>query len=50
MSIDKSVSEHYQHGDLLCAIEAATPALGRTIDSIATEDLAPVENIFLKGH
>jgi hypothetical protein len=34
MSNDRAVSEHYLHGDLLKAIQAAIPRLGKTLDSI----------------
>ena len=45
MSIDKAVSEHYLHGDLLEAIQTAITNLGKTVDSVTIEDLAPVEVI-----
>ena len=46
---DKAVSEHYLHGDLLKAIQAAIPKLGKTIDSITIEDLAPVDEFHIGG-
>lgn len=49
MSYDKSVSDHYLHGDLLNAIKAALPALGKTIENITIEDLAPVDEFHIGG-
>ncbi|MEE9573418.1 MAG: class I SAM-dependent methyltransferase [Candidatus Neomarinimicrobiota bacterium] len=49
MPHDKSVSEHYLHGDLLKAIQGALPKLGKTIDSITIEDLAPVDEFHIGG-
>lgn len=49
MSYDKSVSDHYLHGDLLKAIEAALPELGKTPETISIEDLAPVDEFHIGG-
>ncbi len=49
MSNDRAVSEHYLHGDLLKAIQAAIPRLGKTLDSITIEDLAPVDEFHIGG-
>lgn len=49
MSYDKSVSDHYLHGDLLSAIEAALPALGKTTANVTIEDLAPVDEFHIGG-
>jgi len=49
MSSDKAVSEHYLHGDLLNAIQAAITELGKTIDSISIEDLASVDEFHIGG-
>jgi len=49
MSYDKSVSDHYLHGGLLEAIEAALPCLGKTPASITVEDLAPVDEFHIGG-
>lgn len=49
MSYDKSVSDHYLHGDLLNAIENALPALGKTTENVAIEDLAPVDEFHIGG-
>ena len=49
MSNDKAVSEHYVHGNLLKAIQAALPELGKTIDNVTIEDLAPVDEFHIGG-
>ena len=49
MSNDKAVSEHYTHGDLLNPIHAALAKLGKTVDSVTIEDLAPVDEFHIGG-
>jgi ubiquinone/menaquinone biosynthesis C-methylase UbiE len=49
MSYDKSVSDHYLHGNLLKAIESALPALGKTIQTVTIEDLAAVDEFHIGG-
>lgn len=49
MSYEQAVSQHYTHGSLLSAIEAAIPKLGKTIDSISIEDLGPVDEFHIGG-
>jgi len=49
MSYDKSVSDHYLHGDLLNAIETSLPALGKTTQNVTIEDLAPVDEFHIGG-
>jgi ubiquinone/menaquinone biosynthesis C-methylase UbiE len=49
MSNDKVISDHYEHGSLLDAIEAALPQLGKTIHNITIEDLAPVDEFHIGG-
>jgi len=49
MSYDKSVSDVYVHGDLLNAIEAALPSLGKTTENVTIEDLAPVDEFHIGG-
>jgi SAM-dependent methyltransferase len=46
---DKTVSEHYTHGDLLQAIQASITKLGKTVDSITIEDLGPVDEFHIGG-
>jgi len=49
MSYDKTVSDHYLHGNLLNAIEAALPSLGKTTANVTVEDLAPVDEFHIGG-
>jgi len=49
MQNDKAVAEHYFHGDLLNAIQAAVARLGKTIDSVTIDDLAPVDEFHIGG-
>ena len=49
MSYDESVSDHYLHGGLLKAIEAALPNLGKTPENITIEDLSPVDEFHIGG-
>lgn len=49
MSYDQSVSDHYLHGNLLNAIADALPALGKTIENVTIEDLAPVDEFHIGG-
>ncbi|MDO6712744.1 methyltransferase domain-containing protein [Aliiglaciecola sp. 2_MG-2023] len=49
VSHDERVSEHYLHGDLLSAIEAALCALGKTSENLTLDDLAPVDEFHIGG-
>jgi len=49
MSYEKSVADHYLHGDLLKSIEAALPSLGKTSENISIEDLAAVDEFHIGG-
>lgn len=49
MSYDKSVSAHYDHGNLLNAIEIALSTIGKTVETITIEDLAPVDEFHIGG-
>ncbi|MFT5232823.1 MAG: ubiquinone/menaquinone biosynthesis C-methylase UbiE [Candidatus Krumholzibacteriia bacterium] len=49
MSYENSVSDHYTHGNLLEAIEAALPALGKTTANLTADDLAPVDEFHIGG-
>ena len=49
MSKDKAISKHYSHGSLLTAIEDAITRLGKSIDSLTIEDLAPVDEFHIGG-
>jgi ubiquinone/menaquinone biosynthesis C-methylase UbiE len=49
MTSDKAISEHYLHGDLLQAIRASITKLGKTVDDVTIEDLAPVDEFHIGG-
>jgi ubiquinone/menaquinone biosynthesis C-methylase UbiE len=49
MSNDKDISNHYLHGSLLKAIEAALPELGKTTDTVTIEDLALIDEFHIGG-
>ena len=49
MPTDKAISEHYIHGNLLEEIELALPKIGKTIDNITIEDLAPIDEFHIGG-
>ena len=49
MSYEKEVSDHYLHGNLIDAIQAALPAIGKTTESVTIEDLAPVDEFHVGG-
>jgi SAM-dependent methyltransferase len=49
MSNDKAVSDHYLHGNLLGAIRAAVTKIGKSVDSVTIEDLAPVDEFHIGG-
>ena len=49
MANDKEVQEHYLHGDLLGSIQTALETLGKTVDSVTIDDLAPVDEFHIGG-
>lgn len=49
MTSDKTVSDHYRHGELLQAIQTALASLGKTMDCLTIEDLAPVDEFHIGG-
>lgn len=49
MSNDKAISDHYLHGDLLADIQDAIVKLGKTIENVTIEDLAPVDEFHIGG-
>jgi SAM-dependent methyltransferase len=49
MSIDRSIAQHYAHGDLERAILDALIAMGKDPDRLAIEDLAPVDEFHIGG-
>lgn len=44
-----SVSEHYTHGSLIDAIRSAIGTLGKSIDTLTVDDLAPVDEFHVGG-
>ncbi|HRW09320.1 MAG TPA: class I SAM-dependent methyltransferase [Caldilineaceae bacterium] len=46
---EQAVSRNYTHGDLLHAIEAAVAKLGKTVDTLTIDDLAPVDEFHIGG-
>ncbi len=49
MTNDKAVSGHYRHGELLQTIQTALASLGKTMDCLTIEDLAPVDEFHIGG-
>lgn len=49
MTIDRSIAQHYAHGDLERAILEALAAMGKNPDQLTTEDLAPVDEFHIGG-
>lgn len=49
MNSDKVVTENYRHGALLGAIRDSVDRLGKSIDEITIDDLAPVDEFHIGG-
>ncbi len=49
MTHDITVADHYRHGELLQAIQTALASLGKTLDRLTIEDLAPVDEFHIGG-
>lgn len=49
MAVDNTVSDHYQHGDLLGSITSALDELGKSTADVTVEDLAPVDEFHVGG-
>lgn len=49
MATDSLVSQHYTHGELLCAIQAALSKQGNSIDKLTLADIAPVDEFHIGG-
>lgn len=49
MTSDQSVSDHYEHGGLLLAIETGLTELGLSPDTATIHDLAPVDEFHIGG-
>jgi len=46
---DNTISLHYTRGDLLAAIQASLANLGKTVENVTVEDLAPVDEFHIGG-
>jgi SAM-dependent methyltransferase len=46
---EQEISAHYTHGDLTAAIRSGIEKLGKTIDSVTVDDLAPVDEFHIGG-
>ena len=49
MPTQQDVSDHYTRGNLVAAIRGGVEALGKTIDTITIDDLAPVDEYHIGG-
>src|ERR1044072_1671098 len=49
MSTEQYISTHYTHGDLVAAIRGGVEKLGKTIDTVTVDDLAPVDEFHIGG-
>jgi ubiquinone/menaquinone biosynthesis C-methylase UbiE len=49
MPMQQDVSRHYTHGDLVSAIRSGIESLGKTINSVTVDDLAPVDEFHIGG-
>lgn len=49
MSYNQSVAQHYHHGNLLNAIEASLPSIGKTRHTVNIDNLAAVDEFHIGG-
>jgi ubiquinone/menaquinone biosynthesis C-methylase UbiE len=49
MPIQPNVSKHYTHGNLVAAIQSGVESLGKSINSLTVDDLAPVDEFHIGG-
>lgn len=49
MLVENAIAEHYTHGNLLGAIQSSVAKLGKTVDSVTVDDLAPVDEFHIGG-
>jgi ubiquinone/menaquinone biosynthesis C-methylase UbiE len=49
MPTQQDISNHYTHGDLVAAIRSGIESLGKTIDSVTIDDLAPIDEFHIGG-
>ena len=45
----QQVSTHYTHGNLIAAIRSGIESLGKTVNSVTVDDLAPVDEFHIGG-
>lgn len=46
---NNAIPEHYKHGDLLNSIQLSLSELGKTINNVTIDDLAPVDEFHIGG-
>lgn len=49
MTTGQDISTHYTHGDLIATIRSGIESLGKTINSVTVDDLAPVDEFHIGG-
>ena len=49
MPAQQDISNHYTHGDLVAAIRSGIEKIGKTIDNVTIDDLAPVDEFHVGG-
>lgn len=49
MPTQQDISTHYTHGNLVTAIRRGIESLGKTIDTVTVDDLAPVDEFHIGG-
>src|SRR5687767_12022970 len=49
MASQQDITKHYAHGNLVAAIRTGIEALGKPIESVTLDDLAPVDEFHVGG-
>ena len=49
MTTQQDMSTHYTRGNLIATIRGGVESLGKTIDSVTVDDLAPVDEFHIGG-
>jgi SAM-dependent methyltransferase len=49
MTVDRSITQHYAHGDLENSILEALAVMGKNLEKLTIEDLAPVDEFHIGG-
>jgi ubiquinone/menaquinone biosynthesis C-methylase UbiE len=49
MTTQQDISTHYTHGNLIAAIRSGIESLGKTVNSVTVDDLAPVDEFHIGG-